>query len=404
MLNAFGILTDSFRDPKSLLDALTHSETHRNRAYDLMLIDWRMPGKDGIALQADLRDLLGDRLPPVIMTTAYGREELEESLIAAGMSVKSILTKPVSPVDLRGAIASVLGNPNQDADTGRDKTLEDTNKETLALRDAYVLLVEDNELNQELAVDLLRGHGLRVDIAGDGARALELVSKNDYDGVLMDCQMPVMDGYEATARIRALSGPASRVPIVAVTANAMADDRRRCLAAGMDDYVSKPIASATLAQLLGRHLGVPIAATTRPPPLMEGDPDTARAASGPAVFDPSVLAALPMVADGSQPEFAEEMRVLFADSAGRLMQAVEQALAEQDKPALLRSLHTLKSSSAQVGALQLSALVTGYEASLRAGAAIGEDWQVRLREAWSRLEQAWLAPQPAGGVGTGGQE
>ncbi len=262
----------------------------------------------------------------------------------------------------------------------------------------HVLVVEDNPINQQVMCAMLERMGMSVTLAENGAQALVVLESVHVDLVFMDCQMPVMDGYEATARIRALPGSSRRVPVIAVTANAMGDDRRRCLAAGMDDYVSKPIASATLAQLVGRYLGVPVAPSARPLPVADEDQASAPSAgatSGPVVFDPGVLAALPMVADGSQPEFAEEMRALYADSAGRTLRAIEQALSQHDTPALLRCLHMLKSSSAQVGAMELSTLVTRYEAVLRSGGIAEDDWQARLRGAWRRLEQVWGVQESA---------
>jgi signal transduction histidine kinase/CheY-like chemotaxis protein/HPt (histidine-containing phosphotransfer) domain-containing protein len=258
------------------------------------------------------------------------------------------------------------------------------------LRAARVLVVEDNPINQQVMCAMLERLGMVVTLADNGTQALEKMAQSGADLVFMDCQMPGMDGYEATARIRALPGAAGRIPVIAVTANAMADDRRRCLDAGMNDYVTKPITGATLAQMLRLHVGAQAVSAVCALPGAPVPPHPAAPARPPA-FDPSVLAALPMVADGSQPGFAEEMRQLFACTALSTLAEIERALEQGDGAGVLGRLHSLKSSSAQVGAQELSVLAAAFEAALRAGEAARGDWQAQLRGAWERLEQAWQA-------------
>ncbi len=266
------------------------------------------------------------------------------------------------------------------------------------VRRAHVLVVEDNPINQQVMVAMLERLGMVVALAENGAQALAMLDAAGAELVFMDCQMPVMDGYETTARIRALTGSTGQIPIIAVTANAMADDRRRCIDAGMNDYVTKPLTGALLAHILARHLGPDLASPPLSAPLSEKDDEALSPhgqALGQPVFDPSILAALPMVADGSQPEFAEEMRRLFEDTGSRNLADIEQALEQDDASALLRALHTLKSSSAQVGARELSGLASAFESLLRAGQRGQVDWTLQLRNAWLRLEHAWQGPGPA---------
>jgi CheY-like chemotaxis protein/HPt (histidine-containing phosphotransfer) domain-containing protein len=238
----------------------------------------------------------------------------------------------------------------------------------------------------------------RVTAVHDGAQALRAVQSRAVDLVLMDCQMPVMDGFESTRRIRAWeleqSGQA-RLPIVALTAGALAGDREACLAAGMDDYLAKPVSSARLAETLARHLarsgrrGTPVEPADAPAPAAPPAPadDASR-----VVYDPDVLAQLPMVMNGSQPQFVAHMQQLYLESNERALEDIAAALARGDDPTLLRLLHTMKSSSAQVGAVELAALARDCEHAMRQGHPPGGDWPMQLRAAFERLRAAW---QPA---------
>ncbi|MDE2369412.1 MAG: response regulator, partial [Burkholderiales bacterium] len=257
----------------------------------------------------------------------------------------------------------------------------------VALRGARILVAEDNPINQQVVRAMLERQGMQVTLAEDGARALAAMAEGTFDLVLMDCQMPVMDGFEATRRIRAAQPTGARVPIVALTANAMADDRQRCADAGMDGYVTKPITGAALVEALNRHLhrGGPspagAAAASTPPGEAGGDAVPA--------FDPRVLASLSALAEGGRPAFAEELRTLFAATAAGELIEIDAALARGDAARAQQLLHTLKSSSAQVGALELSALAARFETALRRGASVQDDWAGELRGAWARLEAAW---------------
>ncbi|EXJ16167.1 response regulator [Imhoffiella purpurea] len=206
--------------------------------YDLLLLDWRMDGMDGIATVRALQDNRAILHPPtVIMVTAYGREKAQQA--SEGLRVSGFLTKPVTPSTLLDAIMLALGHENAQRAraTGRQ---EETMEAVERLRGARVLLVEDNEINQELAIDLLAEHGIQVEVAGNGQEALAMIEHQPpYDGVLMDCQMPIMDGYMATREIRALGY--ERLPVIAMTANVMKGDRERALNAGMNDHIGKPI-------------------------------------------------------------------------------------------------------------------------------------------------------------------
>jgi len=214
-------------------------------AFDLVLMDWRMPSMDGIEASARIKEdtrLAGT--PVVIMVTAFGREEVAERAREAG--VAGFLIKPVQPSLLLHAVLEAFGKDTAPASAVRDQGASAASD----LRGMRVLLVEDNPINRQVAREILAGEGVSVDEAEDGFAAVEAASRTVYDAVLMDIQMPGMDGFEATRRIRALpaqGAPADagdgngRLPIIAMTAHALSGFREECLAAGMDDCVTKPM-------------------------------------------------------------------------------------------------------------------------------------------------------------------
>jgi CheY-like chemotaxis protein/HPt (histidine-containing phosphotransfer) domain-containing protein len=263
---------------------------------------------------------------------------------------------------------------------------------------ARVLLAEDNQVNREIATVMLQAMGCKVTQSHDGAQALAAVVSRDIDLVLMDCGMPVMDGFESTRRIRAWEQAQpgrTRVPIVALTASALAGDREACLSAGMDDYLVKPVSSSRLSETLARHLSGP--ARQLPTPVPPAQPVTdppAAATAPPLVYDAAVLASLPMVADGSHPGFIHKMQRMFTGSNARMLAEIDAALAAGDTQSLMRLLHSMKSASAQVGAMELSALARAFEAHLRTGGAPASQWPVQLRQAFERLQAAWPEVQP----------
>jgi len=207
----------------------------RKEPYDIVFIDWQMPGLDGIETGKRIRALPGMAASPhLVMVTAYGREEVLKQ--AEDASFDNILIKPVTPSMLFDSAVQALGG---DRESGRVVEASPT-LNLSQLHGAKVLLVEDNELNQEVAMGLLEPAHMSIDLAENGEAAVQMVNKHNYDLVLMDMQMPVMDGVAATKAIR--SNPRFRdLPIIAMTANAMEADREICRQAGMNDHVSKPI-------------------------------------------------------------------------------------------------------------------------------------------------------------------
>ena len=216
--------------------------------YHAYIIDWRLPDMNGIEVTRQIRSLNDDT--PIIILTAYDWSDIEVEAKAAG--VTAFCSKPMFMSDLRETLMSALGQKLTDAS---QEILPEKNAD---FKDRHILLVEDNELNREIAQEILREYGFRVDTAENGEVAVEKVSAaapGSYDLVLMDVQMPVMDGYTATRKIRALDDPArAKLPIIAMTANAFDEDRRNALESGMNGFLSKPIVIGDLVQELHKIL------------------------------------------------------------------------------------------------------------------------------------------------------
>ncbi len=248
MASSLGMVPECAQDGWDLLRRAT-LQAQAGQPYELALIDRDMPGMDGLQCAQQL----GDALPVVLLTAGLNGDELLQRLQQAGAQRRQVLAKPVTPLGLRRACLQALGlAPPPAADADADEQGRPPQAQVLAGR--RVLLVEDNLINQELAAELLQGAGMQVTVAENGQDALERLQRLDFDVVLMDCQMPVMDGYEATRAIRAQPRWA-QLPVIAMTANAMASDRERAFAAGMDDHIAKPIDVPRMFEVLARWLG-----------------------------------------------------------------------------------------------------------------------------------------------------
>ncbi|NTS75519.1 response regulator [Catenovulum sp. SM1970] len=213
--------------------------------FDLALVDWQMPGMNGIETCEAIRQV--QNMKHFIMVSAFGREEIGEDKLQG--HVDSLMVKPITQSGLFEELMRLMGrkvkvghqfDKNAEVQIQREK-----------VKGAYVLLVEDNELNQELAIALLEEAGLRVDLAENGKVAVALAEKNDYDGILMDIQMPIMDGFEATKSIRSFN---QTIPIIAMTANALASDKERVMSEGMTDFISKPIDVSAMFKVISQHI------------------------------------------------------------------------------------------------------------------------------------------------------
>ncbi|HET9645517.1 MAG TPA: response regulator, partial [Burkholderiaceae bacterium] len=261
MLGDFNCRCDGAASGGEALEMMTLA-VFRNDAYDAVLIDRKMPQTDGIECARAIAS--SQRLrhtATVLMTAAFDHDNLKQQLDERKMTVSALLAKPVSPASLLDTCRAALGGGGQARTTRREESMKE--HQTI-LKGARILLVEDNAINQEIASDVLSRAGISVTVAGDGQQAVDLLMHESFDGVLMDCQMPVMDGYTAT-RILRQQERLRDLSIIAMTASAMAGDRDKAIAAGMNDHITKPLKVDTLFATLVRWIRPAAAAVTHAP-------------------------------------------------------------------------------------------------------------------------------------------
>ncbi len=347
---------------------------NRGQAYDIILLDMSMPGMDGIEMTHQLRtdpQLAGVR---IVMLSSMNRAAVTQAAHAAG--VDRYVVKPVRKAQLFSGMRVALGLAPEESGAGAE-----AREKPIALAGLQVLLVEDNQVNQEVASATLRLLGCRVSIAGGGEEGVVAATSSACDIILMDCQMPDIDGYEATRRIRAWETrqtargrSARRIPIIALTANAMRGSREACLAAGMDDFMPKPFTRPALQAMLEHwtsairpHQPVPSdalpGAGSRPLPAEEqAAPHSATAPARVASINMKQLEQLGELDPSGGNKLVRQILRVYLDTSGAGMREVERAIAAGDADPLRCAAHALKSSSANVGATVLSDLFKQLEA------------------------------------------
>ncbi|SHM36276.1 response regulator [Rhizobacter sp. OV335] len=253
MCTALGLDIDTAADGHAALRMARRADA-AGTPYHLVLLDWKMPGLDGVecARLLSLDESRRHAAPTVLMVTAFGRDEAQRQLAQRQVRVGALLTKPVSPSTLFDACGEALGLARPRAPRAMQRQ-EALHGHQAQLRGAQILLVEDNPINREIALSILGRADIAVSVACDGREALQMLAGQRFDGVLMDCQMPVMDGYEATRALR-LQPQWRELPVIAMTANALVGDRDKVLAAGMNDHVAKPINVDQLFATLARWI------------------------------------------------------------------------------------------------------------------------------------------------------
>ena len=316
--------------------------------FNLVILDWSMPGMSGIeAARQILADEGLDPKPKIIMVTAYVLADLIRQAEEIGVNI--CLSKPVTPSMMLDAIMQVFGDDSAQMAAPRQAAPPSQN----LLAGKSLLVAEDNEINQQVAREILEGAGARVTLADNGRQALEMVQNERFDAVLMDIQMPEMDGYQATRAIRQLPG-FKNLPILAMTANAMAGDREAALAAGMNDHITKPIDVPQMLETLARHLG------------MNQASDSGEASSLPDHLPGLDLAAGLARLRGNLRLYGSILASFARDQAGAgasLRQAWRQGQREEVK----RQVHGLKGVAGNIGAKEIFQACQAVERNLTPG-------------------------------------
>ncbi|MGZ6961856.1 MAG: response regulator, partial [Ilumatobacteraceae bacterium] len=356
-LRAWGVQTTVATCGAEALDLLRRN-ADANEPFTLAILDYHMPGMDGLELAQVIADDPSIAAVRLAMLSSSGRSEDRNLATSAGIEV--FLTKPVRQSALYGCLVKIVGLG--DASSPEDLRGEGHVVTRARNTAANLLVVEDNTVNQQVVVLMLMKQGHRVHVVTNGQEAIDAMAANRYAAVFMDCQMPVMDGYDATRAIRALEGPDRRTPIIAMTAGAMVGDRDRCVAAGMDDYIAKPLRLPELLGVLSRWT------SGRAPASDSGSRTDTRSGVSPqadvsGVLDRGVVAdllELSRYSDGAQ--MARLVETFINDGFARL-EALNRGIEAADGALVARICHSLKGSSANLGAASLARLCAELEVS-----------------------------------------
>jgi CheY-like chemotaxis protein len=375
---------------------MVRGAVERGEPYEIAFVDWQMPGLDGIETGKRILTVAsGGASPHLVMVTAYGREEVLKQAEESGF--ENVLIKPVTSSILFDTAVGALGADEGTVEVAPAGPSIDIDR----MRGARVLLVEDNEINQEVAIGQLEDAELFVDLAENGADAVRMVRENDYDLVLMDMQMPVMDGIEATRIIRADPEHKS-LPIVAMTANALVSDREICLQAGMNDHIAKPIDPDQLFGVLLRWIKRPDGDGARPAEhaINRKGPAPAKTDGG-ALEVSGIDVAGALKRTGGNRKRYETLLRRFAQQQVGAMEAIRKALTLGDVATAERSAHSLKGASGTLGAMQLSEAAAKAETALKQGQGIDSALSA-LTTSLAATVAAIRAALPQDSAGNGG--
>lgn len=334
LLTNWGLTPISVVDAKEAM-AAAEKAYHEGVPFKLALLDMQMPEIDGFTLAEMIKQTAwGEELKMIMISSI---DQRGESTRSKELGISAYLSKPVKQSELLDTLLTTMGLQDEEArDTGSISPHREEGKRPL-----HILLVEDNEVNQALAINLLKSKGHRVTLATNGREALEAVQAEAFHLVFMDIQMPEMDGLEATRAIRNLSGPEGKVPIIAMTAHAMKGDQERCLKAGMDDYVSKPIKPDTLFTVMEAVIEDPMRKKPAPASLpVEEEPEE------PQNFD--LTRAMATVLNDAS--IFREIVGIFLEEYPEQLAKIWRGIQDHDGTALERAAHSLKGSVGNFGA------------------------------------------------------
>jgi two-component system sensor histidine kinase/response regulator len=344
--------------------------------YDIVFMDWRMPGMDGLQASRHIKsDETLSRHPAIVLVTAFGREEVREE--AERMQLDGFLLKPVTKSMIVDTLVNVFAEHG--AEPGRPDESQDSR-----LRGARILLAEDNEINQQIATELLASAGATVKVVNNGRDAVDTLSQGPqpppFDVVLMDLQMPKMDGYQATARLR--SDPRfAKLPILAMTAHATAEERQRCLLAGMNDHIAKPIDPNALFETVGRYY--------KPPSDVQpsSEPSSSPQVSGAPPSIAGLDARTGLVRVGGNEKLYRKLLGQFVQEQGSAIEQITGALNAGDAALAERLAHTLKGVAGNLGATEVQTAAAALEGAIRgrSDAAVTETAKQKVRAALDPL-------------------
>jgi len=406
-------------------EGITELESaEKEKPFELVVMDWQMPGMDGIEASRRIKNNTNlSKIPAIVMVTAYGREEVMQQAEEAGL--EGFLLKPVNPSMLFDTIMQAFGEAV--TETSRVAQRQEQEAEALKhIRGAHVLLVEDNEINQQVAREILEGAGLIVTLVNNGLEAVNAVKEKNYDAVLMDVQMPVMDGYTATKTIREWEGglrnkigkdtnlkskiqnPKSKIeglPIIAMTAHAMAGDADKSIAAGMSDHVTKPIDPDQLFATLQKWIK-PVAERTgvQKSPVRDAPvkPDQTAAVEEEL---PESLPGFDLVAGLARlmgnKRLYRKLLLDFGANYGGVAGEIRDALAAGDFNQAHSLVHNLKGLAGNLEATDLQAAAVAMETLVKGQAAetaSDKELKRKLTDLESKLEQALEAVQIMGPI------
>ncbi|MCV0393893.1 MAG: response regulator [Rhizobiaceae bacterium] len=334
--------------PKAL--EMLHDAAARGEPYDVAILDSHMPDMDGLTLAREIRADARLATTRLILLSSVG-----EDLIFAGREagIDAVLSKPARQSELYDCLVRVMATtltlPVQTVER-RYGTASDTSQSVSGLR---LLVAEDNVVNQQVVRGLLASLGHTADVVSNGREAVKAIERGSYSAILMDCQMPEMDGYAATREIRRKEGEGSHIPIIALTADATKQAQAACLAAGMDEYITKPIRVDALAAALARRT------------VAQLDETVNSADGGVMVLDAAVVENLRKL-EGTSPGLFDKLVKLFAEDTRWRLSRMDEAIAKAEAEGLAKLAHELRGSAANMGALEMAAICEKLEREAKA--------------------------------------
>ena len=342
--------------------------------YDIVFIDWRMPGMDGLQTSRHIKsDETLTHPPAIVLVTAFGREEVREE--AERLQLDGFLVKPVTKSMIVDTLVNVF------AHEGEAASVTTEGEQAMRLRGARILLTEDNDINQQIAIELLEGTGATVTVANNGREAVEILSNGPqpppFDVVLMDLQMPEMDGYQATAKLRSDARFAA-LPIIAMTAHATIEERQRCLASGMNDHISKPIDPSALFETVARYYRSAPGTSASVPAMAKSSDPVVKTAGIPMAESRADEMEIPTVEGldsaegllrvaGNRKLYLKLLRQFSAQQSDAPVQITE-LLKVGDRPAAERKAHTVKGVAGNLGVKTVQLAAGELEKAIHDGA------------------------------------